>query len=89
MMCALKLRAWLVQLLDALAEAGNGPDRDLQLATLRVCARAGNSRAAQRIWDRLQNRGASIQVFTGLLKIYCAKELPAPLLLPGDFVSDA
>jgi hypothetical protein len=51
-----------LQLLDALAEIGAGPDRDLQLAALRVCAKAGAVRAAQRVWERLQGRGASPQV---------------------------
>ncbi len=43
-----------VQLLDALSQAGNGPEREMQVAALRVCAKAGAWNAALRIWEKLQ-----------------------------------
>ncbi|CAL8462083.1 g1614 [Coccomyxa elongata] len=46
-----------LQLLDALSQAGNGPDRETQVAALRVCAKAGAWNAAVRIWEKLQGRG--------------------------------
>jgi pentatricopeptide repeat protein len=47
------------QLLDAMSQAGMGPDREAQLAALRVCAKAGSWNAALRIWEKLQGRGTS------------------------------
>ncbi len=47
------------QLLDAMAQAGIGPDRETQMAALRVCARAGAWTPALRIWEKLEGRGAS------------------------------
>lgn len=62
MRCACSLLIELVlclQLLDALSQAGVGPDRETQMAALRVCAKAGAWNAALRIWEKLQGRGAA------------------------------
>ena len=46
-----------MQLLDALGEESSPTqlDRDIMLAALRVCAKAGAWQSALRVWERLQS----------------------------------